>query len=608
MLLDVVRIYVVYGVYRGEDSLKAQTRQNRDAGNQLRVTNNTFFPVNWKNFLRVEANKDGLFRLLANAIWEFQPPHGKQIISNSHHVSDKPASSYYTPWAPSAYTAFKALLSARLCAAIWSQISDCDETYNYWEPLHYLIHGHGFQTWEYSPQFAIRSYAYVWLYGIPLKLYVMLTQGHSMLEFYFLRTVMGFICALCEIFFYRSVCRCFGNNVGRLLLCIQLFSSGMFISSAAFLPSSFAMYMTLLAMGAWFTKHYPLAIFSIAASSIVGWPFAGALGIPIALDVIIRQKKLLMFVGLSLISAVICLTPTVAIDSYYYGKFVVAPLNIILYNVFSDHGPDLYGVEPWTFYFVNGFLNYNFVFLLALGVVPFVEERFLFPIYPMFSLGAALFLDHLQVRSTRKTHYTLSRSSQTIALGFCLVFATMSFSRSLALFKGYHAPLDIYGELTQLTSDSASGDHLSSSQINVCVGKEWYRFPSNFFLPNKRWKLQYLKSEFRGQLPKPYADGVNATNVIPSEMNDKNLEELTRYVDVSVCHYLIDLDLPDVTANEPQYAKDKQHWRIIRSADFLYSQRSHRFFRAFYIPFLSEQHCVYAKYNLLQSTAYKTDS
>ena len=76
----------------------------------------------------------------------------------------------------------------------------------------------------------------------------------------------------------RSVCRCFGNNVGRLLLCIQLFSSGMFISSAAFLPSSFAMYMALLAMGAWFTKHYPLAIFSIAASSIVGWPFAGALG------------------------------------------------------------------------------------------------------------------------------------------------------------------------------------------------------------------------------------------------------------------------------------------------------------------------------------------
>jgi alpha-1,2-mannosyltransferase len=35
--------------------------------------------------------------------------------------------------------------------------------------------------------------------------------------------------------------------------------------------------------------------------------------------------------------------PVVLIDSYYFGKFVVAPLNIMLYNVFSDHGPDLYG-------------------------------------------------------------------------------------------------------------------------------------------------------------------------------------------------------------------------------------------------------------------------
>lgn len=39
---------------------------------------------------------------------------------------------------PGGDTAFKALLSARFCAAIWSHISDCDETYNYWEPLHYL--------------------------------------------------------------------------------------------------------------------------------------------------------------------------------------------------------------------------------------------------------------------------------------------------------------------------------------------------------------------------------------------------------------------------------------------------------------------------------------
>ena len=35
--------------------------------------------------------------------------------------------------------------------------------------------------------------------------------------------------------------------------------------------------------------------------------------------------------------------PVVLIDTFYFGKLVIAPLNIMLYNVLSDHGPDLYG-------------------------------------------------------------------------------------------------------------------------------------------------------------------------------------------------------------------------------------------------------------------------
>jgi len=69
-----------WDVYR-EDSLKAQIWQNHGAENHLWVTNNTSIPVNWKDFLHVDANKYRLFRLLASAIQEFQPPHGKHIIS-----------------------------------------------------------------------------------------------------------------------------------------------------------------------------------------------------------------------------------------------------------------------------------------------------------------------------------------------------------------------------------------------------------------------------------------------------------------------------------------------------------------------------------------------
>ena len=31
---------------------------------------------------------------------------------------------------------------------------------DYWEQTHYLLHGTGLQTWEYSPEYAIRSYFY----------------------------------------------------------------------------------------------------------------------------------------------------------------------------------------------------------------------------------------------------------------------------------------------------------------------------------------------------------------------------------------------------------------------------------------------------------------
>jgi len=37
-----------------------------------------------------------------------------------------------------------------------------------------------------------------------------------------------------------------------------------------------------------------------------------------------------------------------------------------MYNIFSSKGPDLYGTEPWTFYLLNGALNFNLAFFAAL--------------------------------------------------------------------------------------------------------------------------------------------------------------------------------------------------------------------------------------------------
>ena len=65
------------------------------------------------------------------------------------------------------------------------------------------------------------------------------------------------------------------------------------------------------------------------------------------------------------------------------------------------------------------------------------------------------------------------------------------------------------------------------------MGKEWYRFPSHFFLPSQNWKVKFVKSEFRGQLPQMYAEDENATVIERPNFNDLNKEETDRYVKVS---------------------------------------------------------------------------
>ena len=118
-----------------------------------------------------------------------------------------------------------------------------------------------------------------------------------------------------------------------------------------------------------FQQNYKLAIFFTAMSTFLSWPFAAILGIPIAIDILFRRQKWILFLTWSILSTIILLIPQILIDSYYYGKLTIASLNIVMYNVWNDSS-NLYGTEPWTYYLFNGFLNFNFVFIAGLLVWP----------------------------------------------------------------------------------------------------------------------------------------------------------------------------------------------------------------------------------------------
>lgn len=200
-------------------------------------------------------------------------------------------------------TAFKAIISARICSAVWSHISDCDETFNYWEPAHYMLYGSGLETWEYSPLYAIRSYAFIWIYALPgLLIKTMMPTVRKAIIFVATRILLALTCTLIEVYFHRAVHHAFGSFVAKICLAIQVFSIGMTIASISFLPSTFSMYCLLVITASHLMGHVRVGIFANLLNTLIGWPFATLAAIPfIAHTTWIRRHSIVFLIKWSLI-------------------------------------------------------------------------------------------------------------------------------------------------------------------------------------------------------------------------------------------------------------------------------------------------------------------
>jgi alpha-1,2-mannosyltransferase len=183
--------------------------------------------------------------------------------------------------------AFYIFFASHILAAIFSPIQDCDEVFNYWEPTHYLNHGYGLQTWEYSPEYAIRSWLYSGIHAFVIAFARVLPINKAG-EFYFLRTVFALVCAASEARLYSTIQRTLNPRIAIFFLMIVVTSAGMFHASVAYLPSTFAMYCTMNGISAFMDWRGGLrtaqGIMWFGIGATLGWPFAGALVIPFILE------------------------------------------------------------------------------------------------------------------------------------------------------------------------------------------------------------------------------------------------------------------------------------------------------------------------------------
>lgn len=542
--------------------------------------------------------------------------------------------------------AFYLFAAAHALAAFYAPIQDCDETFNYYEPTHYLSHGYGLQTWEYSPEYAIRSWSYITLHAIVMsiaRLFSLLIPAlpAKIAEFYFLRISLGALCALCEARLYSKISKTLNPRVGLLFIVIMLSSPGMFHASISYLPSSFSMYFTMLGIAAFMDWRGGLrtaqGIWAFGSGAVVGWPFAAAMIIPFAIEEAVlgymsdQIRDLTARVLDGSVRTVLILALQGSIDGFFYKKLVNVPLNIVWYNVIAARegkGPNIYGVEPWHFYMRNLFLNFNLWFLLAIASMPMLlyqhfahrqlvtkqswlrgvvflspfylwlaiftlqphkEERFMYPAYPALALNAAVGLHVLltQLGSNRRGSFVASIpvNVRLAAVAICFMGAvTLGIWRTLGTVTAYGAPLAVYKPLWQ-PGVTRPGD-------TVCMGKEWYRFPSSFHLP-QGVKAKFIKSEFSGLLPGEFSEARGfgffpGAHLMPSGMNDENKEDPGKYVSLADCHnptkrltilqtqvehcsFLVDSSFPGVPSTnlEPDYIHNTDKWEQLACEPFL---------------------------------------
>lgn len=245
-----------------------------------------------------------------------------------------------------------------------------------------------------------------------------------------------------------------------------------------------------------------------------------------------------------------------------------------------------------------------YLWFIVFGCQAHKEERFLFPIYPMITLCGAITVDVFQrlffrlktslVKFTAANSHYLDHT-MFIAVIILLCSTLLGMSRVFSLYRNYHAPMDL---LLNLNKYKSSPQFREDNIYNVCIGKDWHRYPGSFFFPSTNFRLRFLKSEFTGMLPAYFSEGENATSIIHPYFNDLNKEDKRMYFDYDLCHFLIDFDHGIYSDLEPQFARRTKEWTAMQNLPFLIQNKSHKLLRAFYIPFLTDSYTFYGSFNL----------
>ncbi|SCZ96043.1 BZ3500_MvSof-1268-A1-R1_Chr8-1g09965 [Microbotryum saponariae] len=292
-------------------------------------------------------------------------------------------------WSPPLLVAFRMIILVRFFAAMYTSLTGYEEAFDHWEPLHYLVRGHGFHSRSYSADHPLQSYVLLVLAAIPARIGSLSNYSNKRVCFFLVRLVLGTLSSYAEAFFYRAVTDHVSPHVGRYVLWALIFSSGFYEAATSFVPATAALFFVLLASAFALrpadvtTRRIVMLVTGFVAASFISTPLVALLAAPFVVEQLLMQGTEQKIpagqsaatmadragqLGLALAASASVLLPIVLFDSRAYGQFTIVPLNVLKQTLATtSFSPNL---ATLSYYLYHSLLQLNVLLPLGLLSLP----------------------------------------------------------------------------------------------------------------------------------------------------------------------------------------------------------------------------------------------
>lgn len=242
----------------------------------------------------------------------------------------------------------------------------------YWqgpEVAHDMAFGYGHKTWEWQPTARIRGYFHPAIFAFLFRILAFfgLDSRNIIACAPYLFQSIGV--AVADLFVYRLTKRLFNTTAAKWALFAHFSNWFIFYAMIRTFSNSIEAILTIVAFYYWpwieRPKIIPIPICKrlhltgrqisllLAASAFCIRPPNVIVWIPLGLQHLYYTHDRFQYLSREVIPiAILVITLTLFLDSYFYGVWTFVPYNFICFNVISG-GSELYGINPWHYYFIE---------------------------------------------------------------------------------------------------------------------------------------------------------------------------------------------------------------------------------------------------------------